>query len=329
MANNTNERKLIEVFTSFEGGKAQLPLMIKKASQKGPRVFLVGVVHGEEVVGIEVIHRIFDGVKLKRGSIHAIPVANMAGFSMGTRAVPYGESGDWINLNRAFPGDVNGRPGDKIAAAIYKTIVDAKPNLVIDIHADSHNSLPFILLDRFIEKPDAKLFKKTEEFAEAFGVTVCNDDDSESYATDGGESTLSGALFNRERLPAFTVELGGPMVINEPFVLSGVAGIRNILVKLNMLEDVVEPVVDSSKIQPGFRLRTMTVPAKETSGKIRYQAKVGDMVEKGQLLVTISDVFGRKQEEIHSPSDGFVISLGYQAISFPGMTLAILAVKDK
>lgn len=326
---NTKDDRFIDVFTSFDGAKARFPLMTKRSGKPGPTVFLTGVVHGEEAVGLEVIHRVFEEVELKRGTLVAIPVANMAGFLLGMRTMPYGEMADWSNLNRIFPGDAAGSPAERIAAAVYKTITDAKPDLVIDLHADSHNSLPFILLDRFTEKPDAKLMKATEEFAEDFGVTVCDDDDQKSYVQGGGAATLSGCLFNRARIPAFTVELGGPMLINEQFVRIGVTGVRNVLAGLKMLEDDWGSVQDPSKIRPGFRMRTLTIPAGEASGKIRYRVNIGDRIEKGQPLAIITDVFGKKLEEVLSPANGFMISTGYQAISFPGMTLAILAVKEK
>ena len=325
---NIMERRFIDVFTAYDGSKVRLPLMIKRSAKSGPKVFLVGVVHGEEVIGIEVIHRVFESIKLERGALFAIPVANMGGFSLGVRTVPYGESADWTNLNHIFPGKQNGSPAERIAAAIYEAITAEKPDLVIDIHADSHNSIPFILLDRLVKGKDAKLVKDTENFAEIFGVTFCNDDSPEDYLADDTEKTLSGALFNWARLPAFTVELGGPMVVKESFARIGAAGVKNVLSHLGMIS-AWRTVKAKSKISAGHSLRTLTVVAPNNSGKIGYKVKAGKEVKKGETIAFLEDVFGRKQEEIKSPEDGYVISLGYQALAFPGMTIATLAIKDQ
>lgn len=328
MGKDQIENKFIDVFTAYDGSRVRLPLMIKQSPNRGPKIFLIGVIHGEEVIGIEVIHRIFKNVRLKCGSIYAIPVANMAGFSLGVRTVPYGETADWGNLNRIFPGDEHGRPDEKIANAIYRTIVKSKPDLVIDLHADSHNSLPFVLLDRFVKKGSQKLLEKTRELAKVFGVTVCNDDDLENYIKDNSDKTLTGALFNYARIPAFVAELGGPVVIRESFVKIGTLGIKNVLAKLGMLDENWKFLAAKSRIREGHLLRTLTISAREQSGKINYKVKVGDSVREGGVIATIEDVFGKKQEEVLSPAAGYVISLGYQALSFPGITIATLAVAE-
>lgn len=324
---NRIEKRFVDVFTAYDGSKVRLPLMIKKSPNHGPTIFLVGVVHGEEVIGIEVIHRIFKNTKLKSGTIYAIPVANMAGFSLGVRTVPFGEQADWSDLNRIFPGDPDGKPGEKIADVIYKVILKAKPNLVIDVHADSQNSLPFILLDRLVEQDDDGLISKTRELAEAFGITVCNDSDISEYIKDSRDKSLTGALLNYGRIPAFVVELGGPNVIKELFVRVGVEGLKNVLLTMGMINDWAYRRTES-KILTDQRLYTIAVFAKKHSGKIVYKINLGEKIKKNQLIALIEDVFGKEQEKVFAPADGWIISLGYQALSFPGIPIATLAIKD-
>lgn len=325
----TNEYKFIEVFSLYDGTKAGFPLMVKRAPKKGPTVFLVGVLHGEEVIGIEVIHRIFEYVRLKKGSLYAIPVGNMAGLSLGSRYIPYGEQSKWENLNRSFPGDKNGDPAEKIAAAIYETILETKPDLVIDLHADSHNSIPYIILERFIKNPNQKLAETTKKLAEVFGITVCNEEPLEDYLADDSENSLGGALFNFARIPAFTVELGGPTVVKESFVRVGVAGIKNILKNFDMLDEPWRPFLAKSKIKTNYPLRILILSGAFHSGKISYRAKIGSIIKKGEVIATVEDFFGKAKEIIRSPADGYLISLGYHILSFPGLVVATLAVKDE
>lgn len=327
MRNNTVKR-FLNVFATYDGSKACLPLMIKRSPNQGPKIFLVGVIHGEEVIGIEVIHRLFKTIELKRGTMFAIPVANMAGFASGIRTIPYGEPADWSNLNRSFPGDFNGMPGERIADVIYQTILKTKPDIVIDIHADSQSSLPFVLLDRLVRGSNRKLVLKTRKLAEVFGVTVCNDSNHFTYIKDHRDKSLTGALFNYAKTPAFVVELGGPNVIKESFVQVGVAGVKNVLSAMGMLNNDWKLWAAKSKIEADYLLRTLAVSIKKYSGKISYKVKPGEKINKNQLIASIEDVFGKKQEEVFAPMDGWVISLGYQALAFPGIPIAVLAIKD-
>lgn len=325
---NSIENRFLDIFTTYDGGRVRLPLMIKRSPNPGPTIFLVGVIHGEEVIGIEVIHRVLKSTQLKCGAIHAIPVANMAGFSLGVRTVPYGEPADWSNLNRIFPGYSNGRPDEKIAAGIYKLITQSRPNLVIDIHADSQSSIPFVILDRLVKKASRKLVESTKFFADYFGITVCNDSDFGGYIEDRRDKSLTGALLNYDKTPAFVVELGGPNVIKESFVQIGVAGVKNILFAMNMLDGNWKHWSAESKIKTNYQLRTLTVSTKKYSGKINYKVGAGERINKNQLIASIENVFGKEQEKVFAPADGWVISLGYQAISFPGIPIATLAIKD-
>lgn len=116
--------------------------------------------------------------------------------------MPYGEQSEWNNLNRIFPGNERGMPSEKLASAIYKTILEVKPDLVIDIHADSHNLIPYIILDRSLKK-DNKLKTITKKLAEQFDVTVCNEVPLKEYIDESCDKSLTGRLFNYAKIPAF------------------------------------------------------------------------------------------------------------------------------
>ena len=64
-------------------------------------MFLCGAIHGDEIIGTEVIRRL---IKLKRlksivGTLLAVPVVNIYGFLQQSRYSP-----DRRDLNRFFPG---------------------------------------------------------------------------------------------------------------------------------------------------------------------------------------------------------------------------------
>lgn len=326
---NRLRHKFVKIFELYDGTHAGLPLLIKSAPRPGPRLVLVGAVHGEEVVGTAIIHEVLRKITLTRGTLIGIPAANVGGMQLGSRYVPYGEQSVWENLNRLFPGNKRGTPAERIAAALYATIVRCRPDLVIDLHADSHNSIPYLLLDHLIRKPDAKLLERTERLAELFGITVCYDDTLKEYLAEESHKTLTGCLFNKARLPALVVELGGPTVVRREFVEYGIAGVRNVLSGLAMLREHPKPWVAATRIRERRKLRTLNVPGPARSGKITYLVAPGEKVAKGEILATIENVFGVARERIRAPASGYVLSLGYHVLAFPGLTVATLAVPNR
>jgi len=324
------EKHFIHVFETLDSS-IDLPFMISRGQEKGPKVLLTAVVHGEEVTGMEVVHRLFEQVRLARGTLYAFPVVNLAGFQFGTRYYPYTDitATEQPNLNLVFPGQPDGTPAERIAHAVYRTIEGIKPNLFIDLHCDAHNSIAYILLERLVGKTNGGLERETRKLAEDFGVTVCTEHTPEDYVEDLGVQTSTGAVYNRLEIPAFTVELGGPEIIRESFVRIGTNGIKNILNTLGMLKGPWEHWESDTKIKTNYPLRSHFVYVSKKFGKISYRVKVGQPVKEGDLIATVEGVFGEKREEVRSDKDGFILALGYQVMCFPGLPVATLAVKDE
>ena len=86
------------------GADVSLPVRIVHGREDGPVVWVNAAIHGDEVVGIEVIRRVLGTLSPKtlRGTLVAVPIVNVLGFMTGDRYLP-----DRRDLNRSFPG----RPG--------------------------------------------------------------------------------------------------------------------------------------------------------------------------------------------------------------------------
>jgi predicted deacylase len=78
-----------------------VPVIIAKGCRPGPVVGMTSSLHGDEVNGVRVIHRLFQ-TELDPESLHgtvvAVIVANVQGFLAGTRGM------DGQDLNRLMPG---------------------------------------------------------------------------------------------------------------------------------------------------------------------------------------------------------------------------------
>jgi hypothetical protein len=91
------------------GNPISVPVLVAKGSHHGPTVGITAALHGNELNGIPIIHRVFQELDLDtmRGTLVAIPVLNPEGYVRHQRHFSDGQ-----DLNRLFPGKANGNCGD-------------------------------------------------------------------------------------------------------------------------------------------------------------------------------------------------------------------------
>lgn len=323
------EIKHINIFKGADLSERKLPILIERGKEPGPAIWLSAGIHGDEVTGIEVIQKIFGYLKrhtLKKGALYALPLVNPMGFEMIKRENPYDEE----DINRNFPGDAEGNTTERLTNAVFNSIVETKPDLVIDLHADTQNSLPYIIIDRPVSaKAGVKeTVEKTWELAEKFGITVTYDIEVEGYKKYRLDQSLTAALLNRNQIPAFLVELGGPEIIDEKFVRIGMRGIKNILLSLGMIDGDEKSWASETKIKTTERLELMENMTSKESGIIEYLVEPGQFVKKEEPLLKISNILGKTEEIIFAERDCHIISLNDSSVSFPGTGLLSIAVPE-
>ena len=69
------------------GGDASLPVRVVHGREDGPVVWVSGAIHGDEVIGVEVIRELIAALSPKefQGTLVAVPVVNVLGFMAGDR----------------------------------------------------------------------------------------------------------------------------------------------------------------------------------------------------------------------------------------------------
>ena len=134
--------------------------MSSGARRPGPTLCITGGIHGDEINGVEIAHRIYSGITGAQlaGTLLVVPAVNAHGFRTGSRYLA-----DRRDLNRAFPGSPTGSHADLIAHALF-TEIRQHCTALLDLHtgSNSRTNLPQIRTD--LGNPRAL------DVARAFGV---------------------------------------------------------------------------------------------------------------------------------------------------------------
>lgn len=268
------------------GADVSLPVRIVHGREDGPVVWVNAAIHGDEVVGIEVIRRVLGTLSPKtlRGTLVAVPIVNVLGFMTGDRYLP-----DRRDLNRSFPGSARGSLASRIAH-LFMTEVVAKCEVGIDLHtgSDRRANLPQVRAD--LDDP------RTRQLSEAFGAPVI----LHARIRDG---SLRHAA--REKGATVLVYEGGEAWRFDDYAIdAGVAGVRRVLASLGMVDPLEEdpPAASVECRQSGW------VRARGT-GILQLDVDLGQQVEEGQRLGGLSDSVGRRVRLVHADRSGIVIGL--------------------
>src|SRR6056297_2602995 len=170
----TIRQQFIKIMTGSDLSQRKIPIVTLKSKNPGPVIWLTACAHGDEVTGIVIIQELMRYIKkngLLKGSIYAIPIMNTIGFENVSRHVTFSNE----DLNRSFPGSPAGSLAERIAFRIFDTIMDTSPDLVIDLHNDWINSIPYALVDPVEE--DHEIHETIIRYAAQSGLPVVVDRD--------------------------------------------------------------------------------------------------------------------------------------------------------
>lgn len=274
----------LPIAKAVTGSEITLPVLVLHGRKDGPTVWIDAAIHGDEIMGVDVIRRVLQVVKPKTmaGTLIAVPIVNVHGFMAGDRYLP-----DRRDLNRSFPGSARGSLAGRIAHLMMTEIV-APCDVGIDLHTGSwhRSNLPQIRADL----DD----RRTRELAETFGAPIM----IHAKVRDG---SLRHAA--REHGAAVLVYEGGEAHRFDDWAIdAGVDGVLRILGSLGMIDPTeVEPPPP-----PVVSSRTGWVRAR-VSGIARLEVALGARVETGERLGVVSNSFGKSLAVVKANRAGIVI----------------------
>lgn len=279
-----------------------LPVRVIRSEKPGPVVLLTGGLHGDEINGIEIVRRLMSNkiLKLQKGSVVAIPLMNIYGFIQNVRGVPDGK-----DINRSFPGSKSGSLAKLVAHTIMNKIIPLI-DLGIDFHTggSSRANLPQMRCVLNIEQ--------NIEWAKAFAPPV--------IIHSGLINKSFRKAVNSKGKQILVFETGESLRFDSNGIEEGINGTLRLLKHLEMVKEAPKP--HSSEIYE----KSNWVSA-SFAGLFHPKIKLGDLVEKGIMLGTITDPFGNEKKLLKSKFEGRVIGINNCPVVHKGDALLHIATQ--
>jgi predicted deacylase len=292
-----------------------IPITVVHGRQPGPVVSIVAGVHGSEyppILALQELRRRLVAREL-RGSVILVHCANPPSFF--ARTVYYGPS-DWQNLNRVFPGAVDGTLSYRIADAVIQRVI-VPADVLVDVHGGDANealrSYAAIMLTGDIAR-DAR----TRVLGNALGFDrMIETTLSMPIPAPARYLTRAAASMGKISVAIESGELGRR---DNEYVQPIVDGLLNLLRVDSMIPG--RPIGHSPRERYASN-RTVVSPV---SGILWPHSRLGQRLVKGDTLAVVTDLLGESAAVIVSPEDGVVM---YQAMTPPisaGETAAAIGV---
>ncbi|MEZ4337522.1 MAG: succinylglutamate desuccinylase/aspartoacylase family protein [Sandaracinaceae bacterium] len=247
------------------------------------------------------IHRLverIDASKLRGTLVMAAPV-NVPGFHRNARRFV-----DQRDLNTMFPGRPDGHASHVFAHRLLDRLVRHFDYLV-DLHTASfgrENSL-YVRAD-MRDPPTAELAKLARP------QIILHNPPS--------DRTLRGAAAELD-IPAITVEIGDPQVLQPKYIKPTLTGIRSMLAEVDMLpKRAVAPGPPPTLCKASRWIYT------DHGGLLSVMPQVNEFVAEGDLLARQRDVFGDVVREYHAPYSGVVIGRSTNPVGQTGARIVHL-----
>jgi len=280
-------REIVDLPVSVMSDHTEVTMSVEVLHGKraGPVVFVSSGVHGDEVIGMEIVRRLLRSRVLGslRGTLMVVPIVNSFGFLTRSRYLP-----DRRDLNRCFPGSRGGSLAARLAH-LFMTEVVSKADLGIDLHSAAIHRTNY---------PQIRVTPGQGELdglARAFGAPVI------LKAPLRPGSLRHAAL--EKGVDMLLYEAGEGLRFDEYAVRVGVAGILRVLQRKGMLP---ARGVAAAKRAPVLCTGSHWLRA-PAGGLFRAFSGEGQVVAEGDVLGAVSDPFGRNDAEIVADMAGVVI----------------------
>lgn len=270
-----------------------VPVVVIKGAKAGPRLLLTAGIHGDELNGIAVIHRLareLDPTQLS-GTLVMVPGLNTPGLNNSTRSfTPRGGTGG-DNLNRVMPG--KNLPGSSLtdiyAHNLWHRLMRPNADRMIDLHTQSRGTA--YNLYAFVSSPQAR------EIADAIAPDTIRLDP-------GQRGTVENEMVP-DGVPAITLELGAPEAWDEAMISRSYDGILRVMASMKMLPASAAPPATAKPFVANNQVQVRS----PMGGWVTLHVRLNDRVTAGQPVASVADAFGRNRTTLTAPVAGQIVSV--------------------
>jgi hypothetical protein len=286
-----------------------------KEKKKGmKRISIVTGIHGDELEGqyvcFELARRIEESFGNLKGIVDIYPAMNPLGIDSITRGIPAFD----LDMNRLFPGNIDGNMTEYLAAEMIKDV--AGSDLVFDIHASNIylTEIPQIRINELSEETLLPLAKEANvDFVWVHGASTVL------------ESTFAYSL-NSIGTPCLVVEMGVGMRITKEYGDQLTDGIFHLMEKIGVWDGKTAeprtPIISRNPDDVSYlnaRVGGLFVP------KVHHweELKMGDVI--GSIIDPLS---GKVLDYVKSPVDGILFTIREYPIVDEGSLVGRLLRKE-
>ncbi len=273
--------------------------------QPGRHLLITGGVHGDEFEPMAAVRQLMREIRpeVLSGRVTLVPVVNEPAFRRGQRTAE-----DGLDLARTCPGREDGSVTEQIAWELTKLIRSA--DYYIDLHTGG-TRLTVLPLTGYTLHPNAEVLSTQRRMARAFGLPLI-------WGTDPNLEGRSLSVARDEDVPAIYAEYLGGGRFDPAGVEAYVRGCLSVMAELGIVErnlfrseptngmnSVLQIVEDS---RPGAGHMQVNHPS-PVEGFFTPAVALGQEVKAGDVLGTVCDPLGHRDETIRSRYTGIVIVL--------------------
>lgn len=294
-------RLLVDLVHDGMGRATRLPVIVVRGRREGPVFGITAALHGNELNGIPVVHRLVSSIDpaALRGALVVVPVVNMPGLLQRSRTYS-----DGTDLNHIMPGVEGGNESQVYAARVLDRVI-GRFDYLADLHTASFGRANTLYVRADLDDPI------TAEMALRQRPTIVLHNPPRDY-------TLRGWVSAQGR-PAITVEVGNPHVFQPKQVNRTLVGLRAILSQMKML-----PRRSMAMGPPPILCDASRWLYTDAGGLLQVPVELRQVVEEGEVIARQVDVFGDLVREYRAPHRGVVIGKSVEPVSGTGARIVHL-----
>ena len=279
----------------------------------GKRISIVTGIHGDELEGqlvcFQVAKKISENPDRLLGTVDLYPAMNPLGIDSVTRGIP----GFDLDMNRTFPGALDGSLTEYLAARIVEDLIGS--DLCLDIHASNIylTEVPQIRINELHRDRLMPLAMEANvDFVWVHGANTVL------------ESTLAHSM-NSRNVPTLVVEMGVGMRLTPAYGDQLTRGIFHLMEKLKIWKEegisVRTPTVSSDPEEVAY----LNAPV---SGIFLKKKNHGEHLKKGEEVGVIFNPYtGQILDSMTAPADGWLFTIREYPVVDEGSLIARILTK--